>query len=65
MAGRIMQMRRELFDALQQVGAPGKWNHILDQIGMFSFTGLTKASCSWPLLESMICRFTHTLSTGS
>lgn len=44
MAGRIMQMRQELFRALQQVGAPGSWNHILDQIGMFSFTGLTKAS---------------------
>lgn len=45
MAGRIMKMRKELFSALQQAGAPGKWNHILDQIGMFSFTGLTKASC--------------------
>ncbi|KAK9915069.1 hypothetical protein WJX75_004347 [Coccomyxa subellipsoidea] len=42
MAGRIMKMRKELFSALQQAGAPGKWNHILDQIGMFSFTGLTK-----------------------
>lgn len=43
MAGRIIQMRKELYSALQQVGAPGKWNHILDQIGMFSYTGLTKA----------------------
>ncbi len=43
MAGRIIQMRKELYSALQQAGAPGKWNHILDQIGMFSYTGLTKA----------------------
>jgi len=48
MAGRIIQMRKELFSALQQVGAPGKWDHILEQIGMFSYTGLTKASTPSP-----------------
>jgi aspartate aminotransferase len=42
MAGRIIHMRELLFKALQEVGAPGTWNHILDQIGMFSYTGLTK-----------------------
>lgn len=25
-----------------QVGAPGNWDHIVNQIGMFSFTGLNK-----------------------
>ncbi len=24
------------------VGCPGDWSHILKQIGMFSYTGLTK-----------------------
>lgn len=27
-----------------QVGAPGNWDHIVNQIGMFSYTGLTKVS---------------------
>ncbi|PSC72490.1 aspartate cytoplasmic [Micractinium conductrix] len=43
MADRIHTMRRMLFDALQEVGAPGSWNHVLEQIGMFSYTGLTEA----------------------
>lgn len=42
MAGRIIRMREMLFAALKEVGAPGKWDHIMEQIGMFSFTGLTK-----------------------
>lgn len=25
-----------------QVGAPGTWDHIINQIGMFSYTGLNK-----------------------
>jgi aspartate aminotransferase, cytoplasmic len=40
---------QELFNALQALGVPGDWNHILNQIGMFSFTGLTK-----PQVENMI-----------
>jgi aspartate aminotransferase len=27
---------------LEELGTPGTWNHITDQIGMFSFTGLTE-----------------------
>lgn len=42
MASRIETMRRQLFDALLKLGTPGTWNHIVDQIGMFSFTGLNK-----------------------
>jgi aspartate/tyrosine/aromatic aminotransferase len=34
-------MRLLLKEALVKNGAPGTWNHITDQIGMFSFTGLT------------------------
>ena len=42
MSGRIIQMRKELRAKLEEMGTPGKWNHITDQIGMFSFTGLTE-----------------------
>jgi len=43
MSGRIKAMRKALFDKLIELGTPGTWNHITDQIGMFSFTGLTPA----------------------
>lgn len=42
MANRIIEMRKRLFDALVKRGTPGTWNHIVDQIGMFSFTGLSR-----------------------
>eukprot|EP00897_Mesotaenium_endlicherianum_P005269 jgi/Mesen1/4770/ME000242S03944 len=42
MADRIISMRHQLFDALQQRRTPGDWSHILKQIGMFTFTGLNK-----------------------
>ncbi|EMD64631.1 hypothetical protein GGP41_003093 [Bipolaris sorokiniana] len=42
MSGRIKEMRKELRSKLEQMGTPGTWNHITDQIGMFSFTGLTE-----------------------
>lgn len=41
MADRIKAMRTKLFEALNREGVPGSWNHVLDQIGMFSYTGLT------------------------
>jgi aspartate aminotransferase len=41
MANRIIEMRTALFQALQGLKTPGSWNHIMDQIGMFSYTGLT------------------------
>jgi hypothetical protein len=28
-----------------QVRCPGTWDHITNQIGMFSYTGLTKVQC--------------------
>lgn len=37
---RIAKMRKLLRAKLEEVGAPGTWNHVTDQIGMFSFTGL-------------------------
>nr|AIT70256.1 aspartate aminotransferase [Eucheuma denticulatum] len=43
MADRIRDMREKLRAALIKNGTPGNWDHIVKQIGMFSFTGLTAA----------------------
>lgn len=43
MADRIRDMREKLRAALVRNGTPGNWDHIVKQIGMFSFTGLTAA----------------------
>ncbi|PNY25006.1 Aspartate aminotransferase [Tolypocladium capitatum] len=42
MSGRIISMRKALRSKLEALGTPGTWNHITDQIGMFSFTGLSE-----------------------
>lgn len=42
MSGRIKDMRTALRSKLEELGTPGTWNHITDQIGMFSFTGLSE-----------------------
>ncbi|KAI9842807.1 MAG: Aspartate aminotransferase, cytoplasmic [Sclerophora amabilis] len=42
MSGRIIDMRKGLRSRLEELGTPGTWNHITDQIGMFSFTGLSE-----------------------
>ncbi|KAJ0302507.1 hypothetical protein COL5a_001449 [Colletotrichum fioriniae] len=42
MSGRIIEMRKVLRAKLEELGTPGTWNHITDQIGMFSFTGLSE-----------------------
>jgi Aminotransferase class I and II len=52
MADRIMSMRLQLYEALREVGAPGDWQHILKQIGMFSYTGLTKVGGGNALLPA-------------
>ncbi|KDR81509.1 hypothetical protein GALMADRAFT_221371 [Galerina marginata CBS 339.88] len=42
MAGRIIEMRRELHRLLtEELKTPGNWDHIVNQIGMFSFTGIS------------------------
>jgi aspartate aminotransferase len=44
MAGRIIEMRKELYRLLtEELKTPGNWKHITDQIGMFSFTGISEA----------------------
>lgn len=42
MSGRIKDMRKALRSKLEEKKTPGTWNHITDQIGMFSFTGLSE-----------------------
>ena len=47
MAGRIKDMRKALRSKLEELnGKPDSWRHITDQIGMFSFTGLTEQQVS-------------------
>ena len=41
MAHRIIGMRAGLRQRLEQLGTPGTWAHITEQIGMFSYTGLS------------------------
>jgi len=45
MSHRIKEMRQALYNRLKENGTPGNWNHIVDQIGMFSYTGLNAAQC--------------------
>jgi aspartate aminotransferase len=35
-------MRRGLKERLERLGTPGTWDHIVTQIGMFSYTGLSR-----------------------
>jgi len=42
-ADRINKMRTVLRNELERIGTRGTWNHITDQIGMFSYTGMTRA----------------------
>lgn len=45
MANRILKVRDLLRKGLESKRTPGTWNHITDQIGMFSYTGLTPSMC--------------------
>ena len=40
MAERIIRMRSALHAEILKLGTPGNWDHIVTQIGMFTFTGL-------------------------
>lgn len=54
MAERIIGMRSGLRDRLEKLGTPGNWNHITDQIGMFSFTGLSPEMVAFLINEKHI-----------
>lgn len=43
MADRINSVRQQLVDALAAEGSTRSWKHITDQIGMFCYSGLSKA----------------------
>ncbi|GLC63912.1 aspartate transaminase aat1 [Pleodorina starrii] len=45
MAKRIKAMRQVLYDQLRARNIPGDWSFVLKQIGMFSFTGLSRSQC--------------------
>ncbi|PNW78716.1 hypothetical protein CHLRE_09g387726v5 [Chlamydomonas reinhardtii] len=45
MAHRIKAMRQALYGQLVARQLPGDWSFVLKQIGMFSYTGLSKAQC--------------------
>lgn len=45
MADRIVTMRTQLTGALSRAGSKRNWSHIEKQIGMFSYTGLSKEQC--------------------
>mmetsp|Transcript_36056 Transcript_36056/g.44490 ORF Transcript_36056/g.44490 Transcript_36056/m.44490 type:complete len:426 (+) Transcript_36056:91-1368(+) len=45
MSNRIILMRKYLRGKLEELKTPGTWNHITDQIGMFTFSGLTPEQC--------------------
>ncbi|KAF4467274.1 aspartate aminotransferase [Fusarium albosuccineum] len=42
MSGRIKAMRKALYKELVRLGTPGRWEHIIQQTGMFSYLGLSK-----------------------
>jgi aspartate aminotransferase len=52
MSDRIVEMRTALRTAIEKNGTPGTWNHVTDQIGMFTFTGLPPAQ-----VERMVNEF--------
>nr|ACO15246.1 Aspartate aminotransferase, cytoplasmic [Caligus clemensi] len=60
MSGRIISMRQGLRERLEKLNTPGTWNHITDQIGMFSFTGLTPDMVAFLVKEKHI----YLLSNG-
>ncbi|KAJ7098026.1 aspartate amino-transferase [Mycena belliarum] len=55
MAGRIIDMRKELFRLLtEELHTPGSWEHIVNQIGMFSFTGIQPAQSKALISEAHV-----------
>ena len=40
MADRIKLMRQKIYEKLKSLGTPGSWEHLVQQIGMFGYTGL-------------------------
>lgn len=47
MVKRLQSARQGLKERLEKLGTPGNWNHITEQKGMFSFTGLTRKQSAY------------------
>lgn len=54
MSARIIRMRKSLYEKLKILGTPGSWEHIINQIGMFSYTGLNPAQCEFMVKKKHI-----------
>uniref|UniRef100_A0A6I8SQC3 Aspartate aminotransferase n=1 Tax=Xenopus tropicalis TaxID=8364 RepID=A0A6I8SQC3_XENTR len=54
MAERVLLMRAELKSRLEALKTPGTWNHIVNQIGMFSYTGLNPKQVEYLIKEKHI-----------
>ncbi len=52
-SNRIIQVRKLLKDELERLRTPGNWEHITNQIGMFSYTGLSGNLSFNPKLEKV------------
>lgn len=51
MSKRIIDMRTQLRDKLVELKTPGNWDHITQQIGMFSYTGLNEKQVKFLIEE--------------
>lgn len=51
MSSRIISMRKALRQHLEDMKTPGTWNHITEQIGMFSYTGLNPNQVKYLISE--------------
>ncbi|XP_055531726.1 aspartate aminotransferase, cytoplasmic [Wyeomyia smithii] len=60
MSSRIIAMRKALYDELVALKTPGTWEHITNQIGMFSYTGLNEKQVEILIKEYSI----YLLKTG-
>ena len=44
---RVLEMRNLLYKELVKINCPGNWKIILDQNGMFAYTGLSEKQCDY------------------
>lgn len=65
MSSRIIKMRAALFESLTRLRTPGTWKHIIEQKGMFSYTGLTPAEAKHMLeVHHVYLRATGRINIG-
>jgi len=51
MSDRIKLMRQKIYEKLKSLGTPGSWEHLVQQIGMFGYTGLNARQCEFLMKE--------------